>query len=77
MFSPRPTYGQDNNVWKKLDVELAAANYSRDFRLLVTRTRVYIHTVHTLCTVQVEATVAEGQHGGIAIDDVSLTPGCR
>ena len=36
LFSPRPTYGQDNNVWKKLDVELAAANYSREFRLLVT-----------------------------------------
>ena len=24
-----------------------------------------------------EATVAEGQHGDIAIDDVSLTPGCQ
>ena len=36
------------------------------------------HTVHTLYTpAQVEATVAEGQHGDIAIDDVSLTPGCR
>ena len=36
------------------------------------------HTVLTLyLPVQVEATVAEGQHGDIAIDDVSLTPGCR
>ena len=56
-------------------MELAAANYSREFRLLVRHG--YIHTVHTLCTVQVEATVAEGQHGDIAIDDLSLTPGCR
>ena len=24
----------------------------------------------------IEATVAEGQHGNIAIDDLSLTPGC-
>ena len=25
----------------------------------------------------IEATVANGQHGNIAIDDVSLTPGCE
>ena len=25
----------------------------------------------------IEATVADGQHGNIAIDDLSLTPGCR
>ena len=25
----------------------------------------------------IEATVSEGQHGDIAIDDVSFTPGCR
>ena len=25
----------------------------------------------------IEATVAEGQHGDIAIDDVTFTPGCR
>ena len=25
----------------------------------------------------IEATVANGQHGDIAIDDVSLTPGCE
>ena len=24
----------------------------------------------------IEATVAEGQHGNIALDDLSLTPGC-
>ena len=59
LWSPRPSWGQDNNVWKKADVLLAKTDYTSEFRLVI------------------EATVAEGQHGDIGIDDVSFTPGCR
>ena len=58
MFSPRPSYHQDNNIWKKAEIPLATSEDTGDFRFVI------------------EATVAEGQHGDIAIDDLTLTPGC-
>merc|ERR1719495_734207 len=58
LWTPRPGWNQENNVWKKADIKIASADFSNDFRLII------------------EATVAEGQHGDIAIDDVSFTPGC-
>ena len=59
LWGARPSWGNDNNVWKKADLSFIAANDRTEFRLII------------------EATVAEGQHGDIAIDDVSFTPGCR
>ena len=58
LFGPRPSWNQDNNIWKKADVLLAEPDFGQEFRLAI------------------EATVAEGQHGDIAIDDVTFTPGC-
>ena len=58
MLSPRPSYHQDNNIWKKAEIPLATSEDTGDFRFVI------------------EATVAEGQHGDIAIDDLTLTPGC-
>ena len=58
MFSSRPSYHQDNNVWKKAEIPLAKFEDTGEFRLVI------------------EATVAEHQHGDIAIDDLTLTPGC-
>ena len=58
MLSPRPSYHQDNNIWKKAEIPLATSEDTGEFRFVI------------------EATVAEGQHGDIAIDDLTLTPGC-
>ena len=58
MLSPRPSYHQDNNIWKKAEILLATSEDTGEFRFVI------------------EATVAEGQHGDIAIDDLTLTPGC-
>ena len=58
IFSPRPSYHQDNNIWKRAELSLATSEDTGEFRFVI------------------EATVAEGQHGDIAIDDLTLTPGC-